>query len=338
MTINWPTGTPLPDIDHDAPEWLERRQSCIGASEIAGMMGLGKYGSPASVYLGKVGKVERIDNEAMELGRAMEGFILGHVHARMRDAHGKRLCGFEYWETTYTHDDEPRMTATPDGGLEWCNYKKATIEIKFTTARNADAEWTALQAFVAGDEAALPKHTAVEQYYIQIQAQMEVLGVDDGYLCVCIGERAGLKLVLGMDVTEDEVRIIHIKRDRELGAMMVKSVGAFWSRYVEAGVCPATTDEDLEALRRAYPEAKAGSSIVRPDLSGAVKKWNHAKVKVKQEKKRQDAFEARIRAEIGDAETVDIGNGRTMTAKTTTRKTGKTFRTLRIVEPKRGKG
>jgi len=110
MTINWPGGVLLEDIDHDDPRWLARRQEFVGASEIAGMMGLGKYGSPAQVYLNKVGAVVDIDNEAMAIGRGMEWAVLVHVMGRI----GGAIDGNED-PSTYAHKDEPRMTATPDG-------------------------------------------------------------------------------------------------------------------------------------------------------------------------------------------------------------------------------
>ena len=338
MTITWPGGVRLEDIEHDDPRWLARRQECIGASEIAGMLGLGKYGSPAQVYLGKVGTIVDIDNEAMALGRGMEDEILRHA---VGEIGGWQRGGSD--QGTYAHKDEPRMTATPDGWYaDSTGQNPSTIEIKFTAARGAAEEWTALQAFIDG-EGPLPAYTAAEQYYIQIQAQMEVLDVDDGYLCVCIGERAGLKLTLGLGVTDDEVRILYIQRDRELGAMMVKQVGAFWSRYVDAGVCPATTEADLEALRKSWPIAEQGSSIVLRGHGGAVRKLKHAKVKVKAWEKVAKTIEASLRAAIGTAETADVGGGHTLTLKTTHRKestrtiAASSFRTLRVVKPKRGK-
>jgi hypothetical protein len=272
----------------------------------------------------------------MALGRGMEDEILRHVVNVALDVEGGGSS------PTYVHDTEPRMTATPDGWVKHSDGRLSTIEIKFTASRTAVAEWTAMQEWLAGDAGAFPTGTAVEGYYVQIQAQMEVLDVDDGYLCVCIGERAALKLQLKLDVTDDEVRILRIKRDRELGAMMVKSVSAFWSRYVDAGVCPATTDEDLEALRKAWPVAAEGSSVTRRELKGLVRKWEHDKAKSKEFDKKARAKEARIRASIGTAETVDLGGGYVMTAKTTRRNnkareaSTSEFRTLRVKAPKRG--
>ena len=221
--------------------------------------------------------------------------------------------------------------------------KLSVVEIKMTTARGASEEWTALQAFIDG-KGDLPAYTAVEQYYMQIQAQMEVLDVDDGYLCVCIGERAALKLMLGLAVTDEEVRIIRIQRDRALGALMVKQVGAFWKRYVDAKVCPDTTEDDLEALRRHWPVADDGTTERRHDRAGLVRKMQHYNAKASAMKKKADACEARLRSEMGTCEAWDIGDGLTLTAKTTHRKEStrtvkaSSFRTLRVAKPKAKRG
>ena len=342
MTIKWPGGVRLEDIEHDDPRWLERRQECIGASEIAGMMGLGKYGSPAQVYLNKVGTIVDIDNEAMALGRWAEPYILDYVLDKLEAAVFSAFDGGGEDQSTYTHRDQPRMTATPDGWLRTEAQPPRIIEIKRTDARGAKEEWEAMQAFADGD-GPIPAYTYAEQGWLQVQSAMEVLDVDDGYLCACITDRVALKLVAGLPITDEEIRIIPVKRDRALGAMMVKQVGAFWSRYVDAGVCPATTEADLEALRKSWPIAEQGSSIVLRGHGGAVRKLKHAKVKVKAWEKVAKTIEASLRAAIGTAETADVGGGHTLTLKTTHRKestrtiAASSFRTLRVVKPKRGK-
>jgi len=343
MTINWPGGVLLEDIDHDDPRWLARRQEFVGASEIAGMMGLGKYGSPAQVYLNKVGAVVDIDNNNMALGRWAEPYILDHVVKRLGVLLAPAMGGGED-QGTYAHKDERRMTCTPDGQFVLAvNAKPIVIEIKRTDARGAKEEWEAMQAFAAGN-GPIPAGTYAEQGYLQVQDAMEVLDVDEAYLCACIGDRASLHLAAGLAVTDEEVRIIHIKRDRALGALMVKQVGAFWKRYVDAKVCPDTTDDDLEALRRHWPVADDGTTERRHDRAGLVRKMQHYKAKASAMKKKADACEARLRSEMGTCEAWDIGDGLTLTAKTTHRKEStrtvkaSSFRTLRVAKPKAKRG
>jgi len=342
MTIQWPGGKRLKDLDHDDPKWLERRQSCIGASEVAGMLGLGRYGSPAQVWANKVGDVERIDSVPMALGRAMESTILERAGWVITGGSDDAEGNYGSDAATYQHRTEPRMTASPDG---WVYTEDggplSALEIKMTNSRDAEEEWGGLELWAAGAEDAFPAGSAVEGYYIQTLAQMEVLDVDDCYLCACIGHEAALKLTLGMEVTDREVRIIHIRRDRELGAMLVKQVGAFWSKYVDTDTCPPTTAADADALRKAW-KITGADEIERPDLEtkcammAALKESQKAdNAALKDTKDRIKAIEAELYAEMRDAAVMKAGRY-TVTAKTSQRKghtvKPSTVRTMRLKE------
>jgi predicted phage-related endonuclease len=59
-----------------SPEWHAARRRSIGASEVAAVLGLGAYGSPAEVWAGKVGESAFEGNDATRIGTAMERRIL----------------------------------------------------------------------------------------------------------------------------------------------------------------------------------------------------------------------------------------------------------------------
>ena len=336
-----------------SPEWYACRKTSIGASEMAAVLGLGdpRYSTPAGVFLAKTEERSAFDGNAMtEVGAAIEAAIL------LRAIEG------DYFEFTYAtargilvgqlgHLDHDTITCNLDGYL--LAAAKGTVDgviVPIEAKRSADhqghatRQWDDLEAWLDGSGDFASWHrTAIEGYWVQVQTQMAILGSPYGYLAGCIGAEASTRLCLGLSLDDKQYRVLKIPRDHAFIDKMIPRAVAWWEKHVVAGVCPPTSEHDLDALKKTRAIADAGSTVSRGDLRGLARKFEHVKVQIKGLEKRKNAMEARLRAEIGSAETVELGGGRVLTAKTTHRKAytrdvkAGESRTIRVKKLKKGR-
>lgn len=90
-------------------EWLEWRKAGLGASDVAGVLGLSPWASPWSVWASKVGLADGPDeSEAMEFGKRAEPMLAGYF----TDRTGLHVAGEQTW---CSNPDEPWMRCTVDG-------------------------------------------------------------------------------------------------------------------------------------------------------------------------------------------------------------------------------
>ncbi len=67
------------NVTPDTPEWEAERRKSIGASEVAGVLGISPYMTPLSVYRSKHGVDEPFDPERAYVGHAAEVLVEGWV-------------------------------------------------------------------------------------------------------------------------------------------------------------------------------------------------------------------------------------------------------------------
>jgi putative phage-type endonuclease len=177
-------------VDTDSQdEWLSFRDTGIGASEIAGVMGLpdvGHRSSPLKVFMEKSGALEPedlSDIEAIAWGHRMEPVIAAEYQARTgrpvvtgrkgryqvlrSKLHPWALCSLDFW------------TADNDDGAEL-----RPLEIKNVSAFLAE-DWL---------------NGTPDYYYAQVQQQLLVTGSRKATSALCLG---GNRL-LWCDVPRDE--------------------------------------------------------------------------------------------------------------------------------------
>ncbi len=138
----------------DRADWLAKRRTGIGASDIAAIMGISPWSTPFQVWVSKMtdDAPETELNEDMLWGVRMEGAILDEFEERSDLWVAKR-------GELIRNVDRPWMMATPDGITA---SPSEVVEAKKTS----DWSW---------DE--IPTH-----YQIQVQWQLAVTGLDKGYL------------------------------------------------------------------------------------------------------------------------------------------------------------
>lgn len=213
----------------DRIDWLAWRRSGIGASDVAGILGLSPWASPFSVWASKIDdQADDHDNDAMEFGRRAE-VMVGPWFA---DRTGLTVAGEQ---ARCTHRDDTWKRCTVDGFVfDGPNSDIASalgvLEIK--TTGDSAADWA--------DE--VPVH-----YRCQATWAMHVTDLPRCWFAV-------LHLAFGRPRFE----VYEFERDAAEEAFVVDACARFWHDYVTTGHPPvvdghsATTD----AIKAHWPTAE----------------------------------------------------------------------------------
>jgi hypothetical protein len=200
--------------DPDRTEWLEWRRGGIGASDIAGILGLSPWASPYSVWANKMGITPAADmTEAMEMGHALEPAIATLFHQRT----GLHVSGAQ---TQCQHPDKPWARCTVDGwATEIAYYDGVTIPdvaklgtVQSKTTADSPAKW----------EDGIPM-----MYAAQVQWEMYVTNTPKAWVPV-IHAAFGLRF-----------RVYEVERSESDIAFIVKHVERFWNDHVVAALPPS---------------------------------------------------------------------------------------------------
>lgn len=175
-------------------EWLKNRQTGIGGSDVAAILGLSKWKTPLDVYNDKIAeKPIEESNPSIEWGNRLEPVI----RQKYADETGLTVT---IPNQTFRHPEHSFMIANVDGLLP----DGSVLEIK--TARSG-ADW--------GEEGT----DEIPEYYLtQVQHYMAVLGAKRCDIAVLIGA--------------SDFRIYHVDFDPEVAAMLIEEEKAFWQRVV----------------------------------------------------------------------------------------------------------
>ena len=232
--------------------WLEWRRAGIGASDVAGILGLSPWSSPYSIWATKVGLIPDDDmTEAMEMGLALEPAINALFHTRT----GLHVVGAQ---STFQREDVPWARATLDGMVptDGTNTTVGDLDgFEAKTTSDAPAKW----------EQEIPVY-----YSAQVHWQMYVTGMSKTWLGV-IHANYGLKF-----------RVYEVKRNEDDIAYIVGKVTEFYNDHVLTGIPPATdgTLATTEALNMLPVDPGAAVDIassaftlaslrrIRADLAG----------------------------------------------------------------------
>jgi putative phage-type endonuclease len=268
-------------------EWLAARQSGIGGSDAAAVLGLSPFETPLSVYARKRGLVpDTEETPAMRFGKLLEPIIAAEY---VRET-GRTLRDPGRY-TIARSEDVPYLFATLDREILTADGKTvpSVLEIKSTNAFRSD-DWL--------DEA--PPH-------VQVQGQHQLLVTGRAWVSFAV-------LIGGQDF-----RWVDLERNDKFIGVMRERLAEFWRR-VELGDPPPAVAEDKEVLAALYPREKPETRIALPPAAGTwdaarrvaldeINKWMQIK---------EDA-EAKIKAAIGEAEAGLLPDGGRYTWKTVAR-------------------
>lgn len=248
--------------------WLERRRKGIGASDIAGILGISPWASPYSVWAEKIGH-SAPGSERMRWGLLLENVILDEAARRL----GVEITGRQI---------EARHREAP--------WALATLDAVYATEPGGD-EAGVLEAKNSGGS----RWNRVPVYYeAQVQYQLEVRDLPVGWVACLQG---GHKLTLW-----------RIDRDREIGAGLLEHAGRFWERHVETGVppaidgCEATTGVIAARYEATVPELAADLGPLAPQVA-RLREIHAEQAALKDERSR---LENEVKAHLGAAEAGQI--------------------------------
>lgn len=251
-------------------EWLAARNTGIGSSDAAVILGESEYSSPLKLYAEKRGlTTPRHEESWQRWGHILETPIAEEV---------ERTTGYGISDpgdfTIFRNDDNPWLISTPDRLLDSPKRKGQGIcEIKTQTPFKKH-DW---------DEG------PPAPYQIQVQHQMATLDLDWGVIAVLIGG--------------SEFRLFEVERnDRFIGAMLAAEK-TFWDR-VQSENPPEVGDGSpytFEALRLLYPKDNGEQIELDLKASSWATTWAESRAEIARLETVRDVAESRLRAAIGDA-------------------------------------
>jgi len=282
-----------PHAVNQRQKWLEWRQSSIGASEAATILGLNPWSSPLKLFSNKIGLTDDgpIASEAAEWGHRLQTAVL---QAMTDKSEGKTFSEFEIG---LVNPDFPYLHATPDaivGGAGVIpSLKEPFPELGEAKVTSVTKHW----------EDGVPAHVQC-----QVQVQMAVT-------------RSNM-VTVGALFNARQFEMWEIERDDEfIHDELLPKVKEFHER-LEAGDPPdETTAGDGEVLSLMYPASLSEGSVA---LTGMFTDLDDELVSVKQALKdmgdKKKELENKLKRAIGEHTSGVLPNGVSYSWKTQVRK------------------
>jgi putative phage-type endonuclease len=289
--IELPAGKILGPYEN-RDDWLEARKQGIGGSDVAALLGLSTFTSPLQVFYEKTEGATREVTERMEIGQAIEKWIL------------------EFWESTsgvwvdelvtlydeqiiIKSDEYPWLLHSPDALVtEWDDHLnpagKALAGIEIKNIGN-DHHWDPLPPF----------------YMAQVQHGLLCSGLDKWIVIALVG---GSKLITR-----------EVSPDLEMQGRIITESERFWNDHVLANIPPDPdgSEVDSRALDGRW-EASQSETIEIADYW--LRNLKQAKQTLDNAEKGYAKVCQRIKVLMGDAEkAVTVDGAKVATWKVSTR-------------------
>ncbi len=267
----------------DREKWLADRRTAIGASDVAAIVGVSPYQNGWEVWADKRGLLEPFDNPSTEAGRMLEPVVLSYAEKEL----GALL----------------RNVRIKHGGLPLAATCDAIVE---STGLPVEAKTTGICGPVVGDWGDELTDQVPDYYLVQVHAQLMCTGAELGYLFALLPGRGFCQF--------------HVRADRKLHDHLGNLLNDWWDRHVIKGFEPSLKDApNLEVVRRLK---KTPGKVI--EATEAIKQYHRLREQYKETereaKKLAEECESRLLIEMGDAEAVDFGDGKTLTYLPTSRK------------------
>jgi putative phage-type endonuclease len=277
--VELPGGTILGPYE-SREAWLEARRLGIGGSDIATILGLSTFTSELEVFYSKVEGRESEANEAMEIGAAIEPWIIDRwlkqnpSYNLLRDLVAIQSNDFPF----LLHSPDALGEEYPNGGVYF------GVEVKNI---RSDHNWDPLPEF----------------YMAQVQ---------HGLLCSGLDRWIVVALVAGQKLITRE-----IEPDKEMQGRIALAAKRFWNTHVLPGVPPEPdgSESAKKALERRW-EASEGKCEVDPTLWSV---FQAAKGEVDRVDKHYHRIQQRIQQEMGEAEILTFEGKKVASWKVSTR-------------------
>ena len=261
------------------------RNSGIGASEVAAVLGLSPYMTPVELWLRKTGRAteaETAQTPEQAWGHYMEPVLAQWYADKMGAAYDNAIDG----KTTLPWPGEPLLFATPDRLATLPVAERRLVEIK-NVGRWMSSEW--------GEPGT---DVVPEGYLIQSQCYMHVLGVPEAHVVAAIG---------GMPPD-----IWVVKYDATLVRMLADAAREWWERHVVADEPPPAVDgaEDNRLATRLAGKANGHALAADADLEILAAQLRDQRALAAEVKDLTERTTAAIKRRMGAAHTVEGAFGK----------------------------
>lgn len=256
----------------DRAEWLKYRESGIGSSEVATIVGLNPFETPLQLWRRKVGlDAPKQENFAMKAGHYLEDA----VSQFWQDETGREIIKSSAGDWLIVDNERPYLRVSPDRTY-WLpnsvhnNDNKGILECK-TTQRSIDPD-------------DLPKH-----WICQVQYQLGVAGYEQGSLAwLCAGREFGYKdLAFVPDFYE----------------WLQEEVARFWIDNIQGKQEPQPINVDDILIK--YNRHTDGKQVeVAPDVYAAYSDLKQVRDELDALETRKKDLEEKIKFAFADAEAI----------------------------------
>ena len=253
----------------DEAGWLTERRKGVGGSDVAAIMGLSPWRTPAEVWFEKTGRAEPqdlSDRPNIVFGNIMEPVIADWHRSKYPDLTIRRV------NAICQSIERPWAQASLDYEIHAPELGWGVLEIK--TARDK-RDWK----------------DGVPAYYLtQVTHYLAVTGRAFAAVAVFFRDEA-------------EFARYAIERDEEDIAAVNSAVDAFWHDYVQADVMPALvgTDGEARGLAQAYASPEGDSvTDTSAETLGLVSEYQDAADREKQAKADKQRAATMLMEKVGD--------------------------------------
>ena len=256
-------------------EWLQHRQSGIGSSEVATIVGLNPWETPYQLWRRKLGiDPPKQETFAMKAGHYLEDAVAQFWH----DETGQDIIKRSAVDWIIVNADKPYMRVSPDrtywlAGMPHSNDNKGILECKTT------------QMSIDPDD--IPKH-----WFCQVQYQLGVAELEQGSLAwLCSGREFGYK---------------NLSLVPDFYGWLVDEVERFWTDNIQGKQEP--TAANVQDVLLKYNRHTDGKIVeVNDEIFAAYKSLKELKDELSSIEERKAELEDKIKLGFGDAEAISYG-------------------------------
>lgn len=256
----------------DRTEWLKYRESGIGSSEVATIVGLNPWETPYQLWRRKVGlDAPKQENFAMKAGHYLEDA----VSLFWQDETGQQVIKSSAGDWLIRDDERPYLQVSPDrtywlADMPHSNENKGILECKTTQ--------------MTIDEDDIPKH-----WFVQVQYQLGVAGYQHGSLAW---------LTQGRNFGYKDLAFVP-----DFFAWLVEEVDKFWVDNIQAKQEP--TAANVQDILLKYNRHTDGKIVeVNDDIFAAYQDLKAVKDELSAIEEKKTALEEKIKLGFGDAEAI----------------------------------
>lgn len=284
----------------DRSEFLARRKTSLGGSDIAVVMGLSKYKTPMQLWQEKTGLVESedIDSEPAYWGIQLEDLVAKEYAKRTGNKVQRVNAQLKHHTHNWMAGNIDRAVVEPGTVARVDKSGKLKGAAGILECKTAS---TYLAGMWDGDSAPV-------QYVAQCQWYMAITGAAWTDLAVLIGGQ--------------QFKIIRIEADAEIQQALIEAGKTFWNDCVLAGVPPAPqTSAEVIQL---YPQSLADSVLASYSLEQSVIRLKEINEQIKTLEAEQEACKTEIQLALADKDTLVDAAGNVLVTWKSAKETSRT--------------